>query len=140
MKYFKVNHQRQDYINYRIARSFETFEDAKILSRERRWNSCINRLYYSAFYAVNALLYSIDIKAKTHNGVRRMFDKEFIKTGKIDIEFGKLYSNLFGSRNEGDYNDFIVFDESIVIPLINETEKFIRLIKNKIEKYEKSKT
>jgi hypothetical protein len=38
------------------------------------------------------------------------------------------------------YNDFIVFDESIVIPLINETEKFIRLIKNKIEKYEKSKT
>jgi uncharacterized protein (UPF0332 family) len=133
-----MNHTKKEYIIYRVNRSLETFDDAKILFREKRWNSCMNRLYYAAFYAVNALLFSIDINSKTHNGVRRMFGKEFIKTGKIDKEYGKLYSNLFGSRNEGDYNDFIEFDEDSVSPYINETEKFIEQIKSKINYHEKA--
>jgi uncharacterized protein (UPF0332 family) len=133
-----MNHTKKEYIIYRVNRSLETFDDAKILFRERRWNSCMNRLYYSTFYSVITLLLSVDIEAKTHNGVRRMFSKEFIKTGKIDKEYGKLYSNLFGSRNEGDYNAFIVFDEKMVLPLVTETEKFIEQIKSKINYHEKA--
>jgi hypothetical protein len=41
-----------EYLNYRIQRSFETFNDAKLLAENERWNSCINRLYYACFYAV----------------------------------------------------------------------------------------
>ncbi|NJM15176.1 MAG: HEPN domain-containing protein [Bacteroidales bacterium] len=48
---------KAEYINYRVSKSKETYEDALILAEKGRWNSCVNRLYYSAYYLVSALLY-----------------------------------------------------------------------------------
>jgi hypothetical protein len=41
---------KEDYIYYRIQKSNETREDAIILADKKRWNSRVNRLYYSSFY------------------------------------------------------------------------------------------
>ncbi len=46
---------KEDYINYRIAKSKEIFSDAHLLADNRRWNSCISRLYYSSFYLASVL-------------------------------------------------------------------------------------
>jgi len=62
--------QKSDYIDYRISKSKEIFQDALLLSENGRWNSCVNRLYYSSYYLVTALLYNNNIKATTHNGVK----------------------------------------------------------------------
>jgi hypothetical protein len=35
---------KQDVINYRLVRSLDTFDDAKILADKEKWNSAINRL------------------------------------------------------------------------------------------------
>jgi len=53
---------------------------------------------------------------------------EFIKTGLFDKDFGKLFSDLFDWRQEGDYSDFVSFDKDLIIPLINKSEEFITLI------------
>jgi uncharacterized protein (UPF0332 family) len=53
---------------------------------------------------------------------------EFIKTGIFDKDFGKLFSDLFDWRQEGDYSDFVTFDKDLTIPLINKSEEFITLI------------
>ncbi|MCK4815544.1 HEPN domain-containing protein [bacterium] len=53
-----MNEKFKDFIEYRIQRSNDTFEDAKLLANNGRWNSVTNRLYYACFYAVSALLYS----------------------------------------------------------------------------------
>lgn len=45
-----------DLIKYRIARASETLAEAKLMAKSGHWNTCINRLYYSCFYSVNALL------------------------------------------------------------------------------------
>lgn len=52
---------RDDYIQYRFQRAEESFEEALILAEKERWNTVINRLYYSCFYAVTALLLKHDI-------------------------------------------------------------------------------
>jgi uncharacterized protein (UPF0332 family) len=111
---------KQDYIDYRILKSNEVFDDVKLLAKNKRWNSCVNRLYYSTFYLISALLYKNDIKSETHNGTKTQFNLHFIKTGKLGKEYGKLYSNLFFWRQESDYADFIDFDEETVVPLINQ--------------------
>ena len=72
---------KQDYIYYRISKSAEIYEDAVLLAENGRWNSCINRLYYSAFYLVSALLYQYDVKAETHNKTKTQFFLHFIKPG-----------------------------------------------------------
>lgn len=114
---------KQDYIDYRIQKSTEIFDDAKLLAVNKRWNSCVNRLYYLTFYLVSALLYKNDIKAETHNGTKTQFNLHFIKTGKMEIEYGKLFSNLFDWRHETDYADFIDFDKETVEPLVLQVEK-----------------
>jgi uncharacterized protein (UPF0332 family) len=61
---------RQDLIKYRIHRAKDTLEDAEILAERQKWNSTINRLYYSAYYAVMALLLHSNLKPITHNGAK----------------------------------------------------------------------
>jgi uncharacterized protein (UPF0332 family) len=119
---------QNDYIDYRLQRASDTFNDAKLLADNGRWNSSINRLYYACFYAVSALLYYHSIETKTHNGVRIKFMSEFIKTGLFDKDFGKLYSDLFDWRQEGDYSDFVSFDRDLTIPLLNKSEEFLSLL------------
>ena len=119
---------KQEYIDYRVIKSKEIFEDVKLLASNQRWNSCINRLYYSSFYLVSAILYKYDIKCETHNGVKTKFNLHFIKTGKLHIKFGKLYSNLFDLRQESDYADFIDFDSETVLPLIDQVLEFNNVI------------
>lgn len=121
-----------DYINYRLSRADSTLNDAKILAANNSWNSCVNRLYYSTFYAVTALLISKGFEAKTHNGVKTIFFKEFIATGLIDKEFGTLYSDLIDWRSEGDYADFTDYDSETVTPMIDKVESFLEIIKKNI--------
>ena len=113
---------KEDYINYRISKSFEVFEDAALLAKNGRWNSCINRLYYSSYYLAGALLFSKNIKAETHNGVKTQLFKNYIKTGSLSNEHWKLYSHLFDWRQESDYADFVEFDQKTVEPLLKEVE------------------
>jgi len=92
----------------------------------------VNRLYYSCFYSVTALLLSKGFEAKTHNGVKTLFFKEFIATGKMDKEFGNLYSDLNAWRSEGDYADFIDYNAQTIVPVIDKVEAFLKLIGNLI--------
>lgn len=114
----------EEYIKYRIERSNELFEDAVLLAANRRWRSSVNRLYYSSFHLINALLFKDGITAKSHDGLKTKFMQLYVKTNLISFEFGKLYSRLIDWRQESDYSVFIDFDEKDVLPLIENVEEF----------------
>jgi len=119
---------KEDLIKYRLIRAKDTYEDAQILAERQKWNSTVNRLYYSAFYAVTALLLYTDLTPSTHNGAKSNFHEYFIKTGRIPIEFGEIYSQLFIWRQKGDYADLFDFDEGKVIPYFEPVKLMIDLI------------
>ena len=123
---------RDDYIKYRFNRANESFEEALILAKEERWNAVINRLYYACFYAVIALLLKHDIETQTHDGARTQFGLQFVKTGKIKKESGKLFSKLFDYRQKGDYGDLFDYDEEIANPLIDKVKTFLEEISHHI--------
>ena len=122
----------QDLVQYRLERAFETFEDAQLLSNAKRWKSCVNRLYYSCFYAVSALLAQNQLASSKHTGVLSLFNIHFVKTGKISQETAEIYNDLFDNRQEGDYTDFVKFSEEQVRPQISKTDSFIKTIANLI--------
>ncbi len=124
---------KEDLIKYRIARAKDTYDDAQILAEREKWNSTINRLYYSAYYAVMALLLDSDLKPATHNGAKSNFSEYFIKTGKIEKEYGKMYSQLFTWRQKGDYDDFFYFDKDKVFPYFEPVNRLISMIEKMIE-------
>lgn len=85
-------------------------------------------MYYASYYAVSALLINDSIQAQTHSGVRQMFGLHYIKTGMIDKDLGKFYSDIFDKRQTGDYEDFIDFTNQDVSDLIPQTKDLISKI------------
>lgn len=119
---------QRDLIHYRLERARETYQEALLMQREKHWNGCANRLYYACFYAVNALLVKTGHASSKHTGVRSLFNQHFVKPGKVSKEHGKLYNQLFEARQEGDYVDFVQYDEGTVGPWISEVQDFIAAI------------
>lgn len=116
---------KEDYIKYRIQKARQTLHDAEILITQESWNSAVNRLYYTCFHCVQALLLKYDISTKTHSGAKTKFFQEFIHKNLIDKEFSKLYSDLSDWRQESDYADFREFDKETVSPLPEKVRAFI---------------
>jgi len=128
-----MNPEKESYINYRLSRAWDTFDDAKILASKGKWNSTINRLYYSAYYAVMALLLKSDLNPTTHNGAKSNFTEQFIKNQIIDKKFGKIYSQLFTWRQKGDYDDLFDLQEAQVMQYFQPVEELITLIGSMIK-------
>ena len=124
----------RDLVLYRMSRANETLEDTRILADAGRWNACVNRLYYACFYAVSALLVRHGLTSSKHTGVRSLFNKQYVKTGKIPKDLARIYNDLFERRQEGDYIDFVRFQESQVLPWISKAEQLIGYITSLVEK------
>ncbi len=119
-----INSQ-DDYVKYRFQRAKESFDEALIMADNERWNAVVNRLYYSCYYAVIALLLKNNLETQSHDGARTLFGFHFIKTGVIDKQYGKFFTKLFDYRQKGDYGDLFDYDEKITMPLIKQAKEFI---------------
>jgi len=128
---------QNDYINYRIEKAVELFQDAELLAKNNRWNSCVNRLYYSSFHLVNALLFKQGIKTKSHEGLKTKFLQLYVKNKIIDTELGKLYSLLIDWRQESDYSVYVEFKEQDVLPLFPRVKKLNEVLVSLIKSEKK---
>jgi len=115
----------EELVRYRLERAWESLDEARLLAQGRHWNTCANRLYYACFYAVSALLASRGLGASRHTGVRALFGRHFVKTGKVSKEQGAFYNDLFESRQESDYQDFFRIEPETITPWIEQTETFM---------------
>ncbi len=124
--------ERMEYVDYRLKSARKTFEAAKILAENQYWNSAVNRLYYSLYYAVNALLVLNEIQTKSHSSTKSQFSLYFVKTGKFDKKYGKLFSELFDWRQKGDYENIFDYNNESVQPLFEPVEEMIKLIEKEV--------
>lgn len=109
-----------------------------MLADNSHWNSVINRLYYTCFYAISALLYKYDINANSHAGLKHQFTLHFIKTEVIDKELGRVFVQLFDWRQKGDYGDFYDFDKDKTLPLFHPVESLLEKVESLIKDKNKS--
>jgi len=121
-------------VSYRLQRARETLADARILADAGRWNPCVNRLYYACFYAVSALLIQDGLSSAKHTGLRSLFNRHFVKTNKVPKDKARVFNDLFERRQEGDYADFVSFEESQVLPWLPEAEAFVQNLADLIDK------
>lgn len=124
----------QELAKYRILKARETYNEIPILIENELWNTAINRLYYASYYAVIALLVSRRIKTTTHAGARQMFGLHFIKTGIVEKDLGKFYSDIFDMRQTGDYEDYIDFTKEDVLDLLQPANSLINEIEELLSK------
>jgi len=82
-------------------------------------------MYYACFYIVSSYLAKREIISTTHAGLKTTFNKELVKTGKVDKEDGILFNKLFGLRQEADYEDFHSIEKEDIEPLIPKIKSLI---------------
>jgi uncharacterized protein (UPF0332 family) len=128
--------QRRILIDYRMERAKESAEAAQLLYENNMLTSAMNRIYYSLFYAVQALLVLKNVSFSKHGQVKGYFNKEFIKTGLLPIELGKFYNNTFEFRQKFDYVDFSIPESAVIFDYIQKAKSFISQIEAYIQKIE----
>lgn len=97
------NEERNNLIKLRLEQADKTYDDAAHLFADSRYEAALNRIYYGMFYAVLALALKHEFKTSKHTQLLGWFNKEFIKTGLIDVKFNKIVKDAFEKRNEADY-------------------------------------
>lgn len=121
---------RNNLIEYRLQRASETIVEAQYNADGGYFNTAVNRLYYAAYYAASALMLANGITATSHAGIKTMLSLHFVRTGLLDVEYGKTFLTLFENRQSGDYEDFIYCDLNLFNHLLPRTENFIEAVRN----------
>jgi len=125
-------------IDLKIERAKESIKEVPYLIAQSFYRTAVNRLYYSCYYAVSALLLQKGYSARTHNGIIALFSMDFVKTGIVSDEDGKLYRSLYELRLTGDYDEMKVIEKEDVVTRLQFAKKFIKSIEQLIFKNENS--
>lgn len=118
---------------YRLRQAEETLAEAeKMVEENFSSRSIVNRAYYAMFYAVLALFLKtgVNIQTSKHGGIISIFDREFIKTGKIDKRYSKILHDAFDDRQEGDYKEMAEIPFEKAAEYVKLAREFIGVIKD----------
>ncbi len=117
-------------IKYRINKSKETIEAAKLLIDNNLLSHAENRIYYAIFYIVSALSLKYDFSTSKHKTLLGWFNKNFIHNKKLPVEMKNIYKDAFENRQESDYEDYKQFEMEEVKTHFERMQNFV----NEIEK------
>ena len=124
--------ERNIIVNRELEKSQRTFEDVLFCAREGKWETAANRLYYSLFHAMSALLVHDGYQVKSHRGILAMFGEHYVRTEIFSKKDGSLLSELVIMRDNADYNCFFEADEEKLKPYLEPTRKLLDKIRRHI--------
>lgn len=103
-----LDNKKWDLSQYRLNTAEETLVVAQECLGNNHYKDAINRSYYAAFYAARAVLAIEGVDFKRHKDVVAHFNKEYVATGKVPRDLGRLLARLQQKREQSDYDDFFI--------------------------------
>jgi len=112
-----------------LDRADESLQAARILLEEGFSDSAASRAYYAVFYAASSLLLNEGLEYGRHSGVIAAVHHRFVKTGRLDTEFGKDLNWLFELRNIGDYGATRHVPRDDAVKALEAADRFCRAVR-----------
>ena len=103
-------------------------KSAKILLKEKDYESSVSRAYYAMFYSAQAALLTKKLSFSSHKGVISAFGEHFIKTGIFPKEMGRELNRAFEKRQIGDYEYTFVITKQEAEEILRNAKEFITKI------------
>jgi len=98
----------------RLMKKSDLALEVAISLMERSYPSdAASKIYYSMFYAAQALLKSEGIEMTRHSGVESALGYHFVKAGKLAPHFHRMFLNARKLRETADYD----IQEEIIEPV-----------------------
>ena len=98
-----MNPMHSTEVKANLERAEQAVNAAQKLLLDGYCDFAASRAYYAVFYAASALLLQEGLEFRKHSGVIATIHQRFIKTGRMEKEFGKNINWLFELRSIGDY-------------------------------------
>jgi uncharacterized protein (UPF0332 family) len=129
-----ASEKKRELAMYRLSQSEESLAEAQYLfDGEKSPRSVINRVYYSMFYSILALLIFEPYSSSKHSGVLAYFNQHFIKTGLLSEDLGRAVNKAFDLRQRADYREQIVIARDQVAPFLDEAKRFLNTAKDHLK-------
>lgn len=124
---------KNELVQYRLNSAKERLHSADVLLDDGSYKDSISRSYYAMFTAVRALLAMEGQDFSKHSGVISYFQREYIKTGKLDKKYSRYISKAFQIRNNTDYADFFIASQSDAREQLSRAYEFYDIIEKYIQ-------
>jgi len=95
-----------------------------------RLKAAANRAYYAMFYAATSALLGVTTRPpRTHRGTISLFDRHYVQTGKLDIQFARVFQDANHLRLQSDYGASTEVEEQRVKETIDNAASFVAEVK-----------
>jgi len=121
-------------VTYWLEKAKQDLASAQDNLNGMRLQNAVRDAYFADFHAFSALLFQEGRSFRKHREVRAILHRDFIRSGRLDVNWGKRYDWLFDHRQQADYRPLITFDPDEVRDVIEQASAFIVLIESLIPK------
>ncbi len=120
---------RQVIIDYWIEKAEEDLASARDNFSAGRFQNAVRDAYFACFHAFSSVILKSGKTFKKHKEVRSALHRDFVRTNKIDVSWGKHYDWLFDNRQKADYRALVQFDSDQVRDIIEQSQAFVEEMK-----------
>lgn len=126
-----MDSRQEELSKYRMQEAKDSLKVAKNCLMENFFKDSINRSYYSAFYAIKAVLALGTVDFKRPKDVIAYFNQIYVATEIFPRELGRRLGMLKQLREKSDYDDFYVASKEQAKCQVETAE----LIINRVQEY-----
>ena len=113
-----------------LRKAEETLLAAETLLLAGQAWKAVGQLYYACFYAITAMLLHEGKSFARHGDVLGEFNRSYVKSGKVDRQWGKFCERLFRDRAQADYLPTVQFDDEDISDRLRQSREFVEIIRN----------
>jgi uncharacterized protein (UPF0332 family) len=124
---------KRDYSIRRLEKSADDLDTAQINYKAGKYDASANRVYYSIYHAIRAVLALDDIERKKHSGNISYFREHYIATDIFDKAYSEIIKNAETLRNEADYDDMKTISAEDAHDAIEKARHFNNAVKEHID-------
>ena len=114
----------RELIKLELERAEESLKSAAMLVDGECYRDAMSRLYYAVLHFTRALLATVDINPKSHQGALQLFSLHFVKTGLVPLDAGRILARQQKFREESDYNVEFRLDRESIDQELLDAQKF----------------
>jgi uncharacterized protein (UPF0332 family) len=118
---------------HRLNKAKDDLKSAETLFEKGQFAHSMSRSYYCMFDATRAILSFDKFDSKKHSGVLSFFNRNYIKTGKIDVKFSRYLKAAQIIRLDCDYDDFYIADKKTAQLQLENAKCFLEMVEKFLE-------
>lgn len=116
---------RRILVEYWMEKAGEDLASANDNYAAGRFLNAVRDAYFACFHSFSALLLREGKTFKKHKEVRSILHRDYIRTRKIEVSWGKLYDWLFDNREKADYRPLVQFEQEQVKEILEKSKEFV---------------